>query len=235
MESLVDADTFLIPGLSFTLPAGASYVADRKFSSFWPQGSNIYSPVNGTRLMRFNVVSGDNGYLDLSTIRLAFALRNRDAGKDLYPTGGTAMCLFQRLRIFVGGQLAEEILFSNRIAGACCRSCSRPTATGATASSTLARRSSGPSAAAGIDGPGWGMIPRGTSRNIITPIGPSGLLTSRYLLPMRFPLVIELEIVANPYQVCMRGALGGDGQPATAWTSRSRTRASSRTSCTATP
>ena len=44
----------------------------------------------------------------------------------------------------------------------------------------------------------------GESRNVLTPIL-RGLLASHYLLAMRFPLTIELELVANSYQVCARG------------------------------
>ena len=78
----------LVDGLSFKLAPGASYVQDRRSVTFHPQGSNIYSPVQGTRMIKF-LLSGDN-WMDPSTFRIAFDLSNIDttAGKRLRPLGG---------------------------------------------------------------------------------------------------------------------------------------------------
>ena len=71
LESIAAAQQdVLIPGLNFKLPQGASYVSQRRMATFFPQGSNIYSP-QGTRLIRF-VISDATNLLDLSTFRLAF-------------------------------------------------------------------------------------------------------------------------------------------------------------------
>ena len=72
LESAAAAqEDFLIPGLNFKLPQSASYVSGRRFASFYPQGSNIYTPNGGTRLIRF-VLSDAQNMLDLSTFCLAF-------------------------------------------------------------------------------------------------------------------------------------------------------------------
>lgn len=63
----------LVDGLSFKLAPGASYVQDRRSVTFHPQGSNIYSPVQGTRMIKF-LLSGDN-WMDPSTFRIAFDLK----------------------------------------------------------------------------------------------------------------------------------------------------------------
>ena len=42
----------LVDGLSFKLSPGASYVTNRRSVTFHPQGSNMYSPVAGTRLIQ---------------------------------------------------------------------------------------------------------------------------------------------------------------------------------------
>ena len=42
----------LINALSFKLAPGASYVTDRRSVTFHPQGSNIYMPGQGTKLIR---------------------------------------------------------------------------------------------------------------------------------------------------------------------------------------
>ena len=116
LESIAGAqDDMLIPGLNFKLPQGASYVSQRRFSAFFPQGSNIYSPT-GSRLIRF-VLSDATNLLDLSTFRLAFQLINGDAANPLKPTGHPGQCWFQRTRIYVGGCLVEDILLANRVSG----------------------------------------------------------------------------------------------------------------------
>ena len=42
----------LIDGLSFKINPGASYVMDRRSVTYRPQGSNIYKPSSGTKLIR---------------------------------------------------------------------------------------------------------------------------------------------------------------------------------------
>ena len=43
----------LVDGLSFKLNPGSSYVVDRQSVSFFPSGSNIYSPTSGTNFKNF--------------------------------------------------------------------------------------------------------------------------------------------------------------------------------------
>ena len=78
----------LVDGLSFKLAPGASYVQDRRSCTYHPLGSKIYSPVQGTRLIKFQL-SGDN-WMDPSTFRIAFDLKNMesDTNKRLRPLGG---------------------------------------------------------------------------------------------------------------------------------------------------
>ena len=109
-------EDFLIPGLNFKLPQSASYVSGRRFATFFPQGSNIYSPNGGTRLIRF-VLSDAQNLLDLSTFRLAFELRNTSGDRVLWPQGHPGQCWFQRVRVYIGGTLIEDILMANRVSG----------------------------------------------------------------------------------------------------------------------
>ena len=60
----------LIDGLSFKLNPGASYATDRRSVTFHPQGSNIYKPGSGTKVVRFHL-TGDS-WMDPSTFRFAF-------------------------------------------------------------------------------------------------------------------------------------------------------------------
>ena len=56
----------LIDGLSFKLEPTASYITERKSSTFWAMGSNVYAPNSGTKVIKL-VLSGD-GWLDPSTV-----------------------------------------------------------------------------------------------------------------------------------------------------------------------
>ena len=69
----------LIDGLSFKLGKTASYITNRGSCTFHPQGSNIYTPANGTKLIKISLNRSD--WLDPSAFRIMF---------DLYNTNGTA-------------------------------------------------------------------------------------------------------------------------------------------------
>ena len=64
----------LIDGLSFKMQPGASYVVDRRSVTSHPQGSNIYKPSVGAKLIRI-LLTGDN-WLDPSTLRIQFNVNN---------------------------------------------------------------------------------------------------------------------------------------------------------------
>ena len=56
MEAITNAsEDFLIDSLSFKLKNGASYVQERKSSTFWSIGSNAYTPVGGVKLIKFQL------------------------------------------------------------------------------------------------------------------------------------------------------------------------------------
>jgi hypothetical protein len=196
----------LIPGINFKLGAGASYIIGRRFATFYPQGSNIYTPTGGTRLIRF-VLSDATNLLDLSTFRLAFQLTNLDAAKPLQLTGHPGQSLFQRIRIYVGGCLAEDIYYAHRVSSMLdlCKPAQRRWSErleqlpGST-DNPIANRSG----SSFLMGPQFVRIP-GTDPNsyqtIITPIF-AGIFNSHYLLPGRFPLTIELELVASADLCC---------------------------------
>ena len=107
----------LIDGLSFKLESGASYINERKFVTFHPQGSNIYSPSSGSKLIRISL-QGQN-WLDPSTFRVAFDVVNdalQGAGtlnpylRPLSPWG-----MFRRVRLLCGSQLVEDIDYYGRV------------------------------------------------------------------------------------------------------------------------
>ena len=112
MEAITNsAEDYLIDGLSFKLKPGASYVTDRKSSTFWSIGSNAYTPVGGVKLLKFQLVSDD--WLDPSSVVMQFELVNNAVvgtiGNDVLRPLGQPRLFFKRLRVLAGGQVVEDI------------------------------------------------------------------------------------------------------------------------------
>jgi hypothetical protein len=102
-------EDYLIDGLNFKLNPGASYVTDRKSVSFQAQGSNIYSPNQGVRVIRLNINS--SGMLDPSTVKLFFEIQNNATdNRQLRPLGPPHL-FFRRVRILSGNgaSIIEDI------------------------------------------------------------------------------------------------------------------------------
>ena len=89
-------------------------MTDRRSVTYHPQGSNIYKPGAGTKLIRI-LLTGDS-WLDPSTFRVMFDLNNDEttATKALRPLGGP-WTFFRRMRVLCAGQLVEDIMDYNRI------------------------------------------------------------------------------------------------------------------------
>ena len=121
----------LIEGLTFKLEGGASYINERKFCTFHPQGSNVYNPSSGSKLIKIALTGKD--WLDPSTFRVAFDLVNDDkanaavaanattgapaiAARDpfLRPLSGP-WSFFRRVRLLAGGQVVEDIDYYSRV------------------------------------------------------------------------------------------------------------------------
>ena len=116
MESISNGvEDYLIDGLSFKLPPGNSYITNRTKSTFWASGSNIYKPLQGTKVVRFQLSGQDGTWLDPSTVRIQFDLVNNetDVNKKVRPLGGPHL-FFKRARVLVNGALAEDIQDYNR-------------------------------------------------------------------------------------------------------------------------
>ena len=100
MDSVVNSiDDQLVEGLSYKLDKTASYITDRRDVSFFASGSDVYTPVGGTRVIRINL-NGDN-WLVPHSLRLMFTLANtakNPATKRLKPIGNP-WSFFQRMRV----------------------------------------------------------------------------------------------------------------------------------------
>ena len=81
---IAGAEDALISGLHFGNRNTASYITERRSATFAPQTSADITPA-GSRLLRFNL-SDQSGFLDGSTVRLAFKLNN-SGGSAIFPSG----------------------------------------------------------------------------------------------------------------------------------------------------
>ena len=94
----------MIDGLSFELAKTASYITSKRNCTYHPQGSNIYTPQNGTEIMKISINGSD--WLDPSTFRIMFDSYNTNANATnrLRPIGGP-WSFFGRMSILAGGQI----------------------------------------------------------------------------------------------------------------------------------
>ena len=116
METFSPED-ILIDNLSFKLNKGSSYITDRRSVSFWPNGSNIYKPSSGNRVLKFSLNGEDNSWLDPQIVRIFFTLQNLDPGtfnNKLRPLS-PPYCFFRRMRIIAGNQVVEDFDNYNRV------------------------------------------------------------------------------------------------------------------------
>ena len=114
MDTIVNsAEDVLIDSLSFKLKPAASYVVDRKSSTFWSIGSNAYTPVGGVKLIKFQLNGDDGNWLDPSSVVFQFELVNTapvaGATDNILRPVGQPHLFFRRLRVLAGGQVVEDI------------------------------------------------------------------------------------------------------------------------------
>ena len=114
LEATTNAiEDHLIDAISFKLAPGASYVTDRRSVSYFPQGSNIYKPQTGTKVIKI-ALTGTGEWLDPSTLQLQFKLENGDQTKALFVVG-QPHTFFRRARLMCGGTVVEDIDQYNRV------------------------------------------------------------------------------------------------------------------------
>ena len=101
----------LIDGLSYKLNPGSSYIIEKKMSTFFPQGSNVYTPNSGTRVMRF-LLNGDD-WLDATNSLRVFFVRNLNGSAPLRVLGGP-YSFIRRVRVLCQNVLVEDLDYANR-------------------------------------------------------------------------------------------------------------------------
>jgi hypothetical protein len=189
MLSLVrnNAGDILTKSFEHTLPPTASYIRERHFSTFQPLGSNIYSPSQGTKLIRIQLSDGA-AFLDPSTVRLAFTLNNNTTAPGADAAATTALgllklaapplSLIKRIRVLVKGTVVEDIQESGRL------------------STLLWKFDSTERATNNITESCWGdTLKPAESRRIICPLDIIGLIRQdRHISLYWAPLTFEFEL-----------------------------------------
>ena len=104
-------EDYLIEGLSYKLSPGASYVTNRRSVSFFPSGSDTYSPSSGVKVIRIKVNGTD--WLDPGTCKVQFDITNNHASNSIYLLSA-GHAFFSRCRILCGSQVVEDIQSYNR-------------------------------------------------------------------------------------------------------------------------
>ena len=102
----------LLSSLDFTLSNTANYVQSRRSVSWCPTGAGTFAP-NGVRVLRFNMTG--EGWCDLSTLRIQFAIRNTsaDANEIVEPVSGPH-CFIDRIRVLANSTVIEDIQYYAR-------------------------------------------------------------------------------------------------------------------------
>ena len=86
-------DDYLFDGLSFKLAETATSVTSRRSCTFHAQGGNIYTPTNGTKLIKL-LISGNDLLGPSTSCIMCFAIRIDGIGnQQMIPIGGPWPCL----------------------------------------------------------------------------------------------------------------------------------------------
>ena len=102
----------ILQSLSYKLAPTSEYIQQRRMSRFYPSGASSYSS-NTTQIARIEL-KGQGGFLDLSTLKIAYRLVNNSATAPLVLAGGPH-ALVSRIRVFCQGALVEDCSHYNRV------------------------------------------------------------------------------------------------------------------------
>lgn len=95
----------ILDSLSYRLAPTSEYIQQRRMSRFYPSGASSYSS-NTTQVARIEL-KGQGGFLDMSTLKIAFRLVNDSTTLPLILAGGV-YSLISRIRVFCQGSLVED-------------------------------------------------------------------------------------------------------------------------------
>lgn len=98
--------------LSYRLAPTSEYIQQRRMSRFYPSGASSYSS-DTTQVARIEL-NGAGGFLDMSTMKIAFRLVNTSDTLPLILAGGPH-AVVSRVRIFCQGSLVEDVNHYSRV------------------------------------------------------------------------------------------------------------------------
>ena len=102
----------LLDSLSYRLASTSEYIQSRRMTRFYPSGASSYSS-NTTQVARIEL-KGQGGFLDMSTLKIAFRLVNNSPALPLIVAGGV-YSLISRIRVFCQGSLVEDVNHYSRV------------------------------------------------------------------------------------------------------------------------
>ena len=106
------APSKLVDALRYDLKSTAPYILSRRSATMYPQGASVLSPT-GVNMARITL-GGQDLWIDPATIRVQFTIVNNSATLALIPISYLPNCLFQRVRVMIGGTVLEDVLSFNR-------------------------------------------------------------------------------------------------------------------------
>ena len=95
----------ILDSLSYRLAPTSEYIQQRRMSRFYPSCASSYSS-NTTQVARIEL-KGQGGFLDMSTLKIAFRLVNNSTTLPLILAGGV-YSVISRIRVFCQGSLVED-------------------------------------------------------------------------------------------------------------------------------
>ena len=83
--------------------------------SFFPSGSNVYTPSSGNRVLKIALNAEENSWLDPQSVMVFLNVENKDAtnNRRVRPLS-PAYSFFRTARLIAGNQLVEDIDYYNR-------------------------------------------------------------------------------------------------------------------------
>jgi len=107
MEALLAAnEDILIPPLSLTVGAGASYIQNRRSATIF--SSQVSCSPAGVQVAKWNIASSTE-FCDPGSVILSFDVNNLDNSKALYPATSGAHCLFERYQCRIASTGVEDL------------------------------------------------------------------------------------------------------------------------------
>ena len=102
----------ILQSLSYRLAPTSEYIQQRRISRFYPSGASSYS--SNTTLTARIKLKQQGGFMDLSTLKIAFRLVNNSTHRPLILAGGPH-ALVSRIRVFCQGSLVEDVSHYGRV------------------------------------------------------------------------------------------------------------------------